>query len=152
MNEPLFYSPLSCFINITSPLGNTSSFTGTERKDERKTWLNNTPELGNYRPYSSCRVNERVLSLPPRSCREPGFNSQPLRERKDATCTNRSLKYLDIPFTVFLVRKIWLSFKCFLLSSLHSRHSYLHILAAPSPECGSFPPSLSPPLTGVVKV
>ena len=36
-----------------------------------KRWLYDTHELVNYRPYTSARVNERVLSRLPRRCREP---------------------------------------------------------------------------------
>ena len=41
-------------------------------------WLDELTKLGNYRPYTSARVNERVLLLSPRNCREPGSNPQPL--------------------------------------------------------------------------
>ena len=31
---------------------------GKKKKKKKKSWLNNPSELGNYRPYSSARVNE----------------------------------------------------------------------------------------------
>ena len=48
------------------------------------------PEQGNYSPYSSARVNERALPLSPRSCREPGSNSQPLGHEPNTVTQSHS--------------------------------------------------------------
>ena len=54
-------------------------------REERKTkfgltfmCLINLPKLGNYKPFSSARVNEGAVSLAKLSCHEPESNSQPL--------------------------------------------------------------------------
>ena len=66
MSSPIYYHTNSIsFIHTFCLLG-------------LKMRLNKPSELGSYRLYSSAKFNKRVLPLSPRSCHEPGSNSQPV--------------------------------------------------------------------------